>query len=358
MEMNHACVVSYSGMTPKIFPARVWAQSKFRAPQNQNQTSMRLSSALLFLFLTAVVASDDQHLRGGGQEQEDDITSRHLRGDGQQQQQRRRRASEALMKRMIVTYANGQGPACMTSMMSTASTLQVEYEFDNLNAFVIVATPDDIDALGNLQQVVSMEEDVPRYQLLFHHEWNWTLPPPKLAPASVRMQADDLPYGLGMVQAPDLWQYGVRGNGVTVCVIDSGVDSTHQDLGNLSGYSGQSNLEWDKDSSGHGTHVTGTIAARDNGIGVVGVAPEASIYMVRVFGDNGGFLFSSGLVAAVNECVSAGAKVINMSLGGPLSSNFENSAFSALIGQGVIPIAASGNDGNTQLSYPASYSGV
>lgn len=79
---------------------------------------------------------------------------------------------------------------------------------------------------------------------------------------------------------------------------------------------------------------------------------------MRVFSDNGAFVFSSGLVAAVNECVSAGAQVINMSLGGPMSSNFENSAFENLIANGVLPVAASGNDGNTRKSYPASYEGV
>lgn len=149
----------------------------------------------------------------------------------------------------------------------------------------------------------------------------------------------------------------------------SGIDSSHEDLGGVSGFSGQSSLPYDTDASGHGSHVAGTIAgmyvyvshltrclvfdiiftliylsslvaARENDIGVVGVAPAADLYIVRVFGDNGSFLFSSGLVAAVEQCVSAGAKVINMSLGGPLSSNFENNAFASLLSQGVIPIAA------------------
>lgn len=90
----------------------------------------------------------------------------------------------------------------------------------------------------------------------------------------------------------------------------------------------------------------------------MGVAPEASLYIIRVFGDGGAFLFASGLIAAVDQCVSAGAKIISMSLGGPIGSNFENNAFSSLISQGVIPIAAAGNDGNTDFAYPASYSGV
>lgn len=300
---------------------------------------MRISSVALLPLLAHVVVGADRHLRGGGSN-------------------RNRRLNDALMKRVIVTYEPGQGAACKQSMMGMASTLQTEYEFDYLNAVVVMATPDQVNMLENADYIVSIEEDVPRYPLS-SIKTNWTMPSPKVSnSSSIRMQADDLPYGLELVQAPDLWQYGVKGDGVTVCVIDSGVDSSHEDLDDLSGYSGQSNLPWNDDSSGHGTHVAGTIAARDNGIGVVGVAPEASLYIVRVFGDGGGFLFSSGLVAAVNQCVSAGAKVINMSLGGPIGSNFENSAFASLLSQGVIPIAASGNDGNTQLSYPASYSGV
>ena len=258
----------------------------------------------------------------------------------EEQQQGHRRTNESLMKRVIVTYREGEGDACKQNMMAATSSLVMEHEFALFNAFVVMATPDEIALLESLEFVQETEEDVPRYPMMYHGDTNWTVPAAKMASSYTLQQSDELPYGLGLVQAPSLWQNGVRGNGVTVCVIDSGMDANHEDLGDISGFSGQSNLPYDVDTSGHGTHVAGTIAARENNIGVVGVAPASSLYIVRVFGDGGNFLFASGLVAAVEECVSAGAKVINMSLGGPLSSNFENNAFGSLLSQGIIPIAA------------------
>lgn len=287
-----------------------------------------LSTLLLPLLLgatTHVLGEESHHLRGGGNHQDHRLTN------------------ESLMKRVIVTYREGQGDACKQDMMAAASSLVMEHEFDMFNAFVVMATPEEIALLKDLEFVEETEEDVPRYPMMFQSDTNWTAPAVKAVASSLfssLQQSDDLPYGVGLVQAPSLWQIGIRGDGVTVCVIDSGIDSDHEDLGGVSGYSGEPNLPYNVDTSGHGTHVAGTIAARENNIGVVGVAPAANLYVVRVFGDNGNFLFSSGLIAAVERCLSAGAKVINMSLGGPMSSNFENNAFASLLEQGVIPVAA------------------
>jgi hypothetical protein len=271
-------------------------------------------------------------------------TKAHLRGGRlEENQQGHRRTNESLMKRVIVTYREGEGDACKQNMMAAASSLVMEHEFALFNAFVVRATPDEIALLESLEFVQETEEDVPRYPMMYHGDMNCTVPEVKIASSSssyTLQQSDEVPYGLGLVQAPSLWQNGIRGNGVTVCIIDSGIDASHEDLGSISGFSGQSNLPYDVDTSGHGTHVAGTIGARENNIGVVGVAPDSSLYIVRVFGDGGNFLFASGLVAAVEQCVSAGAKVINMSLGGPMSSNFENNAFGSLLSQGIIPIAA------------------
>jgi subtilisin family serine protease len=66
---------------------------------------------------------------------------------------------------------------------------------------------------------------------------------------------------------------------------------------------------------GHGTHVAGTIAALDNDIGVIGVAPEAEIFVVKYFADESGFAYSSSLINAAYKCRDVGAKIISMSLG-------------------------------------------
>jgi serine protease len=115
---------------------------------------------------------------------------------------------------------------------------------------------------------------------------------------------------------------------------------------------------WDTDGCGHGTHVAGTIAAANNALGVVGVAPGVELYIVKVFGDNCSWTYSSDLADAAQRCEAGGANVINMSLGGGRSSVFERRAFDGVYSRGILSIASAGNAGNTQTSYPAGYSSV
>jgi serine protease len=92
---------------------------------------------------------------------------------------------------------------------------------------------------------------------------------------------------------------------------------------------------------------------------VVGVAPEAEIFSVKVFADNGMFAYSSGILSAAMACAENGADIISMSLGGPLPSPFELFGFRQLLNSnGIISVAAAGNSGNGLWSFPASYPGV
>ncbi|HVF35391.1 MAG TPA: S8 family serine peptidase, partial [Candidatus Saccharimonadia bacterium] len=118
---------------------------------------------------------------------------------------------------------------------------------------------------------------------------------------------------------------------------------------------------WNTDSCGHGSHVAGTIdAVGGNGKGVIGVSPgKASLHIVKVFdGTSCGWSYASTLINAAQNCQNAGAKIISMSLGGATSSSTENTGFSNLYNAGILSIAAAGNGGNSQLSYPASYASV
>jgi subtilisin family serine protease len=118
------------------------------------------------------------------------------------------------------------------------------------------------------------------------------------------------------------------------------------------------------DTCFHGTHVAGTIAALalvNNNIGVVGVMPSGNVglHIVKVFdGPNCAWAYSSSLVVALDECVNEGANVVSMSLGGSFKSRTEERAFRNRNNEGVLSIAAAGNDGNTRKSYPASYGSV
>jgi serine protease len=170
------------------------------------------------------------------------------------------------------------------------------------------------------------------------------------------------PYGIAMVQADQLSD-AYAGNR-KLCIIDSGYARFHQDLeGNdVAGTNVSGTGNWFEDKDGHGSHVAGTIAARGgNGKGVVGVNPGGTLklHILKVFGDDGTWAYSSSLVSAANLCRDAGAHIISMSLGGSRGSKTEENAFNTLYNtNGILSVAAAGNAGNTAHSYPASYSSV
>lgn len=122
--------------------------------------------------------------------------------------------------------------------------------------------------------------------------------------------------------------------------MDTGLDMRHPEF-SKTGWTGVSTAAgtWSTDGYGHGTHVTGTLAARSNGVGVVGVAPLAKVVVVKVFDSNGKWAYASSVADAALECHKRGAKVINMSLGGTGSSQGEDDAFAWLHKNGVVSVA-------------------
>jgi hypothetical protein len=230
-----------------------------------------------------------------------------------------------------------------------------DYYFGDSNAVVLSCTDEDIEILEASPCVKSVAPD---NRLYLQH-----LPDSVEEYPRHLQQSESIPYGISMVQADQVWDQGVTGSGVKVCVIDTGIDQDHEDFvtDRLTGLT-SSSYPWNSDGYGHGTHCSGTIAAARNNGGVIGVAPDAEIYMVRVFADNGGWIYASGLLDAVYQCQAAGAKIVSMSLGGPWRSDVENLAYRKLFEEGMLLIAAAGNLGETaygtEFMYPASYDGV
>jgi serine protease len=175
------------------------------------------------------------------------------------------------------------------------------------------------------------------------------------------LMAESTPYGITMVEANQVSD-NLTGN-MTVCITDTGYDLGHEDLPS-SGVTGDANSttgNWYEDGYGHGTHVAGTIAGiGNNGTGVVGVNPSGNlnIHAVKVFTNAGSWGYGSDMAVAIDQCTAAGANVISMSLGGSGSSSAEQAAFDDAAAAGILSIAAAGNDGNSSLSYPASYDSV
>lgn len=191
-----------------------------------------------------------------------------------------------------------------------------------------------------------------------------------------------------MIQAPEVWAEGYTGQGVTVAVIDSGIDINHEDLrdniwvntdeilgdgidNDSNGYTddrygwnfgiGQDNnnvLPGTLDpGQSHGTHVAGTIAAADNGFGITGVAYSAEIMAIRM-GDvetsesGGRFVNPGNLAQAIRYAVDNGADVINMSLGWSDTDGAVEDALAYASAHDVITVSAAGNSGEAFPSRP------
>jgi PGF-pre-PGF domain-containing protein len=179
-----------------------------------------------------------------------------------------------------------------------------------------------------------------------------------------------------LINADDVWNKilsgtNITGRGQTVCVIDTGVDYTHPDLGGgmgigfkvLGGYDFVNNDNDPIDDNGHGTHVAGTIAANGN---LKGVAPDANIIAIKVLNASG-FGSTIDVLAGIDWCVSNASiyniTVISMSLGGDLYTSYCDDelleipfrdAINAAVARNITVVVATGNDANyTAISSPA-----
>lgn len=214
---------------------------------------------------------------------------------------------------------------------------------EQVNASVVELTASQLAQVQNDPAVEYVEVDPKRYIL--------DIP---------SIQAQTTPYGITMVQANLVSD--ANATNTKVCVIDTGYRLNHADLPNtgVTGFAFSGHGSWNSDGNGHGTHVAGTMVALNNNDGVVGVLPsaKAGVHIVKIFNDSGNWTNASNLVQAIQSCKDAGAKVVNMSLGGGSSSTTEQTAMNNFYNGGMILVAAAGNSGNTSFSYPASYDAV
>ena len=172
----------------------------------------------------------------------------------------------------------------------------------------------------------------------------------------------DNAWGVKRIGAGIVHDLGNQGAGIKVAVIDTGIDYNHPDL-NANYAGGYDFVNGDSDpmdDNMHGTHVSGTIAAEDDGVGVVGVAPKARLYALKVLNAVGSGYYSD-VIAALQWCVDNGIQVTNNSYGSSgdpgvtLKAAFDNSAAA-----GIVHVAAAGNSGNRpgkgdSIIYPARY---
>lgn len=276
-------------------------------------------------------------------------------------------------ERYLVMYKSQQGYAAMNQYMLTegVSSLKVEDSLANINGQVLeVSNSKAIEALKNHPEVLVVEAErftpAPRpvngYKLARAvRTWNEVAPVASDDTQSVPHLNEGVatPWGIMAVHAGDAWDNAQAGRNARVLVLDTGIDPKHPALkanfekgrNFFQSFDGP-NPEDFIDKEGHGTHCAGTIAGSYNEkTGFTGVAPLAKILMGRVCGDLG--CSNIAVAQGINWGIQEKVDVISMSLGGPSSSSAERTAVANAEKAGVTVVAASGNGGNPQVSFPA-----
>lgn len=207
-----------------------------------------------------------------------------------------------------------------------------------------------MEELRKDSQVVYIEPDYPIY-----------------ATDSVRIRGDfaaliqnlssqEIPYGVEMIGAEQVWSK-TKGAGAVVAVLDTGIAMYHPDRGNVIASASFITDQTVEDFHGHGTHTAGTIAAADNTVGVIGVVPEADLLIGKVLGNEGEGTISA-LISGIEWAVENGAHVISMSLGGTDYSAALETACNNAYAEGVLLVAAAGNENSSIPEYPAAFASV
>lgn len=260
-------------------------------------------------------------------------------------------AQSAERARVVVQYKAGAGAEIAALVARLGGRVVVD--LDEVDAVAVTLPKAALVALKAARSVQSVDADAERHILGAR-----AVARSQATPSAASPQVT--PYGIPMVQA-DLVSDGSAASR-TLCIVDSGIDGSHEDhQGNhLNGVNLTTSGLWNTDEAQHGTHVAGTIAAVNNSLGVVGVAPgkKLNIFIAKVF-DVSGSASSSTIAKAMLQCLSKGkANVVSMSLGGSSAAAIEQKVAKLLANKNVLVIAAAGNGGNTAVSYPAGFAEV
>ena len=237
-------------------------------------------------------------------------------------------------------------------------------EFESFDGFAVEMTPAEAEALRRSPGIRFVEPD---YEKHLYIPRSGTPARDEASVGSVSGEATRgqlTPWGIERIQASKVWGKG-RGKSIRVAVIDTGIDYGHPDLAALykGGYDFANKDADPMDDHYHGTHVAGTVAAIDNGIGVVGVAPEIDLYGLKVLrptSDGSASGATSDIIKAIDWSIQNQMHVVNLSLGSNDFSQAENEAMQRAWSSGILVVAASGNDHPkvTFVGYPAGYQNV
>jgi serine protease len=266
--------------------------------------------------------------------------------------------------RYIVGTRSAGNVAAARMLQTDESAVRVHAvrAFDSVPAFAATLTADEAATLRISPGVRYVQPVVERH---LADAIPASKPPYRSIATSSPFEAPQVvPYGIDLVHARDVWPLTRGKEPVHVVVFDTGIDITHPDLKRAyaGGYNTFDQSTMPIDDNKHGTHVSGIIAAADNKVGVVGVAPDVDLWMVKVL-DKDGYGADENIIAGIDFTLQkkqqlGGNWIVNLSLTSDTISDPEAEAFTKLIAAGVLPVAAAGNAGFAKVEYPAAYPGV
>lgn len=221
-----------------------------------------------------------------------------------------------------------------------------------------------IEKLKANPEIESIEEDSEIYAfeepLTRHPTWEPYEARPPIGPMfPIRCgYTDRIPWGVNRIDAERAWEV-TQGKGIRVAIADTGIDFNHPDLrsnfrGGASFVPTEASL---MDHNSHGTHVAGTVAAVRNCQGVVGVAPSAYLYAVKVLNARGSGRWSY-LIAGLEWCIKHRMDVVNMSLGADRAPSLVERVCDMAYKRNILLVAAAGNCRGGPVSHPAKYKSV
>jgi subtilisin len=220
----------------------------------------------------------------------------------------------------------------------------INSRLNSIHALSVSLTPDAAQQLVNHPSITFIEQDKPVVM--------------------EEQQIDQRIYQLNYPTPQELESENYyTGNGIKVGILDTGIDTNHEDLTVSGGISFVQDITSYNDDNGHGTHVAGIIAAKNNNVGIQGLAPNVQLYSIKVLDDQG-FGQYSQIIDGIEWAAQQGLDIINLSLTGKESSYALKLAVDKAYEKGLYIVAASGNHSDSTFSedqevyYPAKYESV
>jgi len=254
--------------------------------------------------------------------------------------------------RKIIIFQSGISQQVQNNVLKKVGAFEVK-KLSMVNAAVVMVNQNNEADLLAQPEVLRVEDDA----LVYTQEAGKSIPTAFI---------ETLPWGIDRIDCDLVWdqnQDGVvddnanAGQGIKVALLDTGINLDHPDLADniYGGYNAIDPRKAPMDTYGHGTHVAGIIAGIDNEIGVIGAAPKANLYAVKVLDINSGYV--SDVIEGLQWCIDNDMQIVNMSVGLPEDVSAFHDAIIAAYEQGIVLVAAAGNygPGENTVSYPAIY---